>query len=101
MADKNCENSDDDESLGHENTPAVEQGYKRVAELLEKCEIEHLVTSFVKEEVDDDFLFNLDLENAIEWSQVASLLPTIGSKGRFRKAVKNYQVSVVFISCES
>lgn len=73
----------------------IEQGYTNLAKMLEKCKLEHLLPDFVKEEVDDDMLFKLDLESSIEWDQLAVLLPTIGSRGRFRSALKEYQVSTV------
>lgn len=102
MAEKNIEENVEQESAEVENihSAAVDEGYKELTELLKICKLEHLLSTFVKEEVDDDFLFKLDVESSIEWNPVASLLPTIGSRGRFRSAVKKYQVSVCYVfSC--
>lgn len=66
-------------------------GYAGVANILQKCNLQSLLQNFVEEEVDDDFIINLDVENSIEWTSVSTLLPTIGSRGKFRLQVKEYQ----------
>lgn len=70
-----------------------EQGFSNLSKLLQRCKIPNLLEVFIKEEVDDDFLIKMDLDNAIEWSEISALLPTVGSKRKFRSAVKEYQVS--------
>lgn len=84
---KDLENVDD-----AAKDPDYVEGYKFVSNLLEKCGVQRLLSKFIEEEIDDDFSLNLNLDSELEWSPVSALLPTIGSRGKFRLALKELQV---------
>lgn len=73
----------------------ADQGRKFLIQLLEKLKVPHLLPKFAKEEVDDDYLYQMNLEDEIEWGYMADLLPTVGCKGGFRRGVQEYKVSNV------
>ncbi|KAL5280610.1 hypothetical protein ACFFRR_009309 [Megaselia abdita] len=67
------------------------EGYKCVLALLVKCNLEQLLPTFVKDEVDDDYVVQLNIDDEIEWGSMCKLFTTIGSQGKFRRALKNFQ----------
>lgn len=68
------------------------EGYKCASSLLEKCKSQEVLQDFIKEEVDDDYLFVLDLDDQIAWAPVQRLFRTVGSAGKFRTHLREYQV---------
>lgn len=81
-----------EESVEVENVPEYVEGYGLLSNLLKKLQLERLLPFFIEEEVDDDFILRINMDNEIDWNLIASLLPTIGSKGKFRLALKELQV---------
>lgn len=68
------------------------EGYKCASSLLEKCKSQEVLQDFIKEEVDDDYLFVLNLDDQIAWAPVQALFRTVGSAGKFRTLLGEYQV---------
>lgn len=66
--------------------------FSKLEDLLKFCKLESLLSVFIQQEIDDEFLLAIDVSSSEEWNQISQLLPTIGAKGKFRKALKEYQV---------
>lgn len=90
-----------EEQNGGASASEEQSNFFGLKQILISCKLENLFDEFVRQEVDDEFLRTTDVSNAEEWNQVAVLLPTIGAKGKFRKAIKEFQVCCCYIESPS
>lgn len=97
ITDKECEAIPDKEN-GETSASVDSFNSSGLKQILISCKLENLLSEFTKQEIDDEFLLSIEVSNAEEWSQLSELLPTIGAKWKFKKALAKFQVSSCFYS---
>lgn len=85
------ENADESDFSSSENN-----NFTALQNILNSLKLESYFKAFKDEEIDDNFLKEIDLSNAEEWNQVSTLLPTIGARGKLKKSLLEFQVSAMF-----
>lgn len=66
--------------------------FEGLHKILKDCKLEHLTDIFEKEDIDDECLMDLNDSNISDWQAVTKLLPTIGAKSKFKKALRKLHV---------